>query len=326
MRAGEAAVPGDRGIDALAVGIDLDHDLGHQMADDFLAVLGRGGFGVPERRDVGGEPLDLGALLRGERDGFRLQEAVVVVGEFALATQGGVPVLFQRARHEAMLGIDRAITPLRVADLVGGALELLLPMTVEARAFALEVGDGLPTQFQCGRLQSVQDLFGQEIVERLGTQAMTNVRLEVKRVADAAVMRRALVQVTGPQPPAALGAVDEPGQQRFTVTRHAGAGHAGAIGVQPLLVGQVALPADVGREPVAQENIPVFVRLPVGRRVRHRFGGARHGSRTALAASAIGIGAGVDGTRQHVINEAERGATPLQLAGVRAGVRTVADP
>ena len=67
---------------------------------------------------------------------------------------------------------------------------------------------------------------------------------------------------------AAVAADDEAGEQRGAVARAPLGAGTGAMLAQALLICQIALPGDVGRQTIALQDLPLLHRDPVARRVR----------------------------------------------------------
>jgi hypothetical protein len=64
MLTGEAALPMYSNIYIFTVILHVDHDLFHQVPDNFLAILVSRADGVPQRGEIGGECLDARPFLR----------------------------------------------------------------------------------------------------------------------------------------------------------------------------------------------------------------------------------------------------------------------
>ncbi len=111
--------------DLLAVVDDRDDDPLHEQSHDGLALVVAGGLGGPEGGKIAGELADPRALL-GRQRGRLARHASRILGlELILRGQGGLPILFQGARHQPILRLDRAILPLGTRGFVTGALQAL---------------------------------------------------------------------------------------------------------------------------------------------------------------------------------------------------------
>ena len=119
----------------------------------------RGRLGrVPECRNVGGDRQDPTAFLLREPRRLFIQESIIFFLQIALCTQRLLPLLLQAPSHQAILGLDGLVLAFGTLDLIGGTLEPLLPVPVEALAFPLHVLDRLQAQLQGRRLQGPKDL------------------------------------------------------------------------------------------------------------------------------------------------------------------------
>ena len=162
----QAASPADRHVDPLGLSADAHGDPFHQEPDDRLPVLDRGAGGVPQPRQVTGprfDPLAVGGGRLSRRVGL---EPVILFLQTALFPQGLLPAPLQLAGHQAVLGLDGVVLASRALGLDPRPFQPLLPVLVQPLAFALQIGNGLKTQFQLGRLEDLQHLLGDQRLER----------------------------------------------------------------------------------------------------------------------------------------------------------------
>src|SRR5262249_32330804 len=98
--------------------------------------------------------------------------------------------------------------------------------------------------------------------------------------------------------PAAVAADDDAGQERGAVPRAPRRAPPGAVPLQALLIGQIPLPGDVGRQAIALQDLPLLHRHPVA-----HGGGLAGGRPDPLPGPApIGIGPGVDRAAEDVMD------------------------
>ena len=146
----------------------MDHDAIHHQADNLLAVSRCRLWCIPERRQVAGQGEDSSTLVVAEVRWLFLQKTIIFLCEIALIPHRFLPMSLQAVRHETILGLDGPILPFGTFRLIGGPLQAVLPVAVQAVALLVHVLDRFQAELQGGGLQSTQDLLGHEIVHRPG--------------------------------------------------------------------------------------------------------------------------------------------------------------
>src|SRR5271157_1551914 len=207
----QAASPADRHVDPLGWSADAHGDPFHQEPNDRLPVLDRGAGGMPQPRQVTGprfDPLAVGGGRLSRRVGL---EPVILFLQTALFPQGLLPAPLQLAGHQAVLGLDGVVLASRALGLDPRPFQPLLPVLVQPLAVALQIGNGLKTQLQLGRLENLQHLLGDQRLERAGGENLAERFAVFERSSLAPIIDRGSFGVVGDlHPPPAPAAIHRP--------------------------------------------------------------------------------------------------------------------
>ena len=111
-------------------------------------------------------------FLRARRRGPLTPVPFVLGLQARLLGQGLLPGAFERAGHQAVLGLDRVVLAPRPIDLVARPFQALLPVTLQRRAFGLEVGRDGEADLEGRRPHRLQDQLGHQRVERRGGERL----------------------------------------------------------------------------------------------------------------------------------------------------------
>src|SRR5271166_5583240 len=104
-----------------------------------LAIRCRRSRRLPQPRQLLRQGMDLVALASRQTRGLVAAEPGVFLLETTLLLQSLLPAPLQFPHHQAVLRFDRVVLPLRPLGLIAGALQLLLPVPVQPRAFLLDI-------------------------------------------------------------------------------------------------------------------------------------------------------------------------------------------
>ncbi len=241
------------------------------------------------------------------------QEAIVLFLQLALVPQRLFPPPFQLAGHQAVLGLDAVVLSSRMVGRDPGSLQALLPVLIQPLPLALEIGHGLDTQLQRSRLKGPQDFRGDQHLQRLARQALAHRLATLNRSTIAQIIDRLPLGVVGdPHPPPAPPARHQPAQQRRAAANHARCRGQAAVGSQPLLIGQVAVPSDVGGDLRRDHHLPLQPWHLDGAGA----GSARLLPPQILAGEPEGIAAGVVGMVENPVEGGPASRPPLELTRV----------
>ena len=131
-----AALPAQREMGGRLVAIDSDHDVFNKGAQQLLPVARRGRLGVPDDGQIGSEREETIALgLRNHPRPLSFAALQLSLGRLK-RTQAFLPVAFEAARHQPVIGVDGAIAALGVLRFVIGSLDPEPPLL--QRDFAID--------------------------------------------------------------------------------------------------------------------------------------------------------------------------------------------
>jgi hypothetical protein len=261
----------------------------------------------PRNREVNFGQI-LSTLVLAQARWLFLQKTIAFFRDIAPITQRLLPLSLQAASDETILRLNRLVLPFGAFRLIGGPLQALLPMAVQALTLLMHVLDRFQAQLQSGGLEGAQNLLGHEIVHHPGFEPAT--RRSLVLPPHTPIIGGRLAPIAGVHPPATGPAAEQARQQRL-----AGAGHPGRTGPravleQPLPVGLILFPCDIGWQAVPFEHQPL----------RHRYLAhlqlAAPGGRALVidAAPAVGIGPRIDRVMEHPAHRAWARQAPFQLA------------
>jgi hypothetical protein len=135
------------------VAIDLDRHLFDEGAEQLLPVARRGRWRVPDGGEIGSECEQTIALgLRDHPRSLFFAAFQLDLGRLNCA-QALLPVAFEAARHQPVVGIDSAITTLGALRLVIGSLDPELPLLQSGFAFDFQPLSGGKGGSKPNRLQ-----------------------------------------------------------------------------------------------------------------------------------------------------------------------------
>ena len=193
-------------------------------------------------------------FLRREMRRVLVQESVVFFPQIALCTQRILPLPLQAASHQAILGLDGLILPFGTLRPHRSPAPAVAPNGGAGVAFLLNVLDRLQAQFQGRRLQGPEDLLVTRSSTAAGREPATIGALELP--AHAPIIGGRTCSDSTLHAPATRPA-NQAGPSAAPRRREAPRGTGpGAVLEQPLLVGQVTLPRDIGRQAVPLEHLP----------------------------------------------------------------------
>src|SRR4051794_22829900 len=225
---GGAGVPAHADVYLVTVVFGQYGDVGDDGAQQPFAVLGAGGWVVPEPGQVGGEALQAVAVGQrrpavtgsGQR-GFRVGQG----GQF------GLPTRLQRACHQAIFRLDLGEGAFGPVGLVLGALH---------RQFGGAVRAGVPLLHLLGGVQGEGDLLarqgGQQQPGHRGVDGRGGHRTAALAAGGVAVPHAVVVGhlvaalIAGADPVAAVAAADDALTQRRALPRRGGGGGGGGGG------------------------------------------------------------------------------------------------
>src|SRR6516165_12776830 len=166
------------------------------------------------------------------------------------------------AVHNRGLGILRLTGPVLAGGpfgLVTGTLQTQLPVLHQRGAFPLHLRHGGQAGLQRRWLDGRQDLAGRQVIQYLTRQALTQGLSIVGRASAAAVPESGLpASIVSGHPPATPRTVQQSTQKGRSLARGAQRLVTCPVVRQALLVGLEALPADVGRQLVADQHQAVL--------------------------------------------------------------------
>ena len=137
-----AAAPAERELGAELSALHRDVDLFEQRAEQFLAIAVRRRWSSPDDPKIGTECVQSVALRRGQRPrAGGLAARQLRLGGGAVP-QALLPFRFQPASHEAILGLHRAIAPLRAVGCVPRAFHRQTPLRHRGVVLLFEVRFG----------------------------------------------------------------------------------------------------------------------------------------------------------------------------------------
>ena len=311
--AARAPCPRDGALYIFAVALDKDVNVFHQAADHGLPIAIGGGRGLPHGGDSRRCGRDLSPLLRLDVRGRVSEQACLRLLELLGVMQRRLPPLRQRGRDHTVRRVDGLIPPFRQVHLVLGPLPLLLPMLPQPRPFVLNIVPCLEAQLSGRWLQGPQALGGHTGVEDGCLDPIAGLWRGRDSMPD--TTRIGLVgPPRGDLHPTTTRATDEEArQQRYACAWRPHRVGAGLMLLEPLLVPQVVIPRDRGREMVLKQPRPLLQGppLPVVGSVAGR------GPLRINRAPAVGIGASIDGMVEPLGEGRQGGAPPLELAFLR---------
>ena len=261
---------------SVVVAVHADVDLLEQGAQQLLAVLVGGGRRRPHPVEVVAEGEDGLLLLR--REGFRARG--LSAGEFGLGVgqllQRGVPLGFQAAGDQPVVGVDGPVAALGSAGPVAGLFDLAAPLGQRGVVAVLELLGGGQAGLQRGRRERGQERLGDRGVDRGATDPQVPGAAALDQLAGAGAVvagrglgrarrsRRRACARSSRRWPGLAAARSPPGPRRCP----AGAPGAG-VGADAGLVGLVGVPVDEPAMVIGDEHLPLALRQPTAADAQH---------------------------------------------------------
>src|SRR5208282_3089034 len=258
------------------------------------------------------ESQDSSTLIFAELEWLFLQKTIIFFLKVAPLAQRFLPLSLQTARHQTILGLNRPVLPLGTLGFVAGPLQALLPVAVQLLTLLVNILDRLQTQLQSSGLEGTQDLLGHELVHYPSFESATRGAFILPPHTPIVGGRLALI--AGVHAPATGPADQQARQQRPAVARHPERTASRAVLEQPLQVGLVPFPRDIGRQAIALEH------QPLRHRDRARFDlAATRGCPFVIdTATSVGVGPRIDRMVQHPSEHSRSGQVPFQVAAPRS--------
>src|SRR3954471_3230802 len=210
--------------------------------------------------------------------------------------QRRIPPLLERARHQAVLGVDRIILALRQARVIARPLEAELPLPVDRPALVLQALERHQHRFDPGRLDRIQKGAADGLVDVAHRHGLA-LWLTIGVLSAAAVIARRALSVAHPHLPATTAAADQPGQQGRSVTRRTAALLREVVAIVGELpaVGPIGVEAQIGWVDVRHHDVPRLRREPP---IDEGWWIAGH---DLPLGAAVDEGAGIGGIDQHAV-------------------------
>src|ERR1700752_1906305 len=153
-RVERAALPAQREMGGRLVAIDLDCDVFDEGAQQLLPVARRGRLRVPDGGKIGAEREKTGSLDRRDNPRPLLLAPPQLKLSGLKPAQPLLPVAFEAARHQPVVGIDSAIAPLGALRFVIGSPAPEPPLLQRHFAFGFQPLSGGKSGGKAGRVPS----------------------------------------------------------------------------------------------------------------------------------------------------------------------------
>src|SRR5947209_664842 len=311
-----AALPAQREMGGRPVAIDLDRDVFDEGAQQLLPVARCGRWRVPDGGEIRSECEETIAL------GLRDYPRPLFFAAFQLdlgrlkCAQALLPVAFEAARHQPVVGIDSAIATLGALRSVIGSLDPEPPLLQNDFAFGFQPlsggkGGGKPSRLQgCdeGPSDGLVDLDTADI------EAIDAAVLDENLARAVVTWRGVATSIVGVQTATAMTTAGQPLQERAALPH--GAARLVRSGLciagDAFLVSLIGLPVNEARMMLRDEHLPCSAR-----EVSHALLAPAGGIEDDLVAgSAIDVSAGVDGVGEHLVDGGVARLDPSDLAAL----------
>ena len=278
------------------------HDLAQHDADDALARSGGRRRMVPGRLQIRAHPQQSPALLGAQDRRLPPAQLFQLRLQRAYGREGCLPTPLEFAGHEAVVGIDRVVSPTCPGRLIARLLECQLDLAPLLAGPLLAFGDRVHRRLDSERLQQAHDLRAHRRVDpqRAERDAGRGAGVVADRVAVVAADVALGAVVADEQPAPAMAAAHEPGEQRLAPAHRAARHHPLAVGVvgdQPL-VPLVLRPRQVALVVVDEQDRPLRPVLAVAS--QHALAAVL--DRGPAAGPAEGVSAGVHRVGEQVVH------------------------
>src|SRR2546421_6231911 len=311
-----AALPAQREMGGRPVAIDLDRDVFDEGAQQLLPVARCGRWRVPDGGEIGSECEETIAL------GLRDYPRPLFFAAFQLdlgrlkCAQALLPVAFEAARHQPVVGIDSAIATLGALRFVIGSLDPEPPLLQNDFAFGFQPlsggkGGGKPSRLQgCdeGPSDGLVDLDTADI------EAIDAAVLDENLARAVVTWRGVATTIVGVQTAAAMATAGQPLQKRaalpYGAARLVRSGL--CIAGDTFLVCLIGLPVNEAWMMLRDQHLP-FGAWEVSHALLALAGGIED---DLVAGSAIDVSAGVDGVGEHLVDGGVARLDPSDLAAL----------
>ena len=284
------------------------------MRSRLLAVLWRGRGRSPDGGEIGPEREQTVAL--GLRDyPWLLPFAALQFGLGGIERpQALLPFAFEAARHQPVVGVDGAVAAFGALRFVAGPLQPEPPLLQSGLAVAFEPFSGGECGGKPGRLQGEDEGAGDGLVDlnAADIEAIDAAALDQNLARTMVPRRRIATAIVGVQAAAAMAAAGEPLQEGAALPHGATRRSGPRVAGDPFPVGFIALPVDEARMMVRDQHLPLgtgqvsqALLAPAGG-IQDRF----------LAGLAIGVGAGIDGVGEDMVDGSVACLDPADLAAL----------
>src|SRR5215469_7103308 len=311
-----AALPPEREMGSRLVAIDLDRDVFDEGAQQFLPVARRGRWRVPDSGEIGSECEETIALgLRDHPRPLFFAAYQLDLGRLECA-QALLPVAFEAARHQPVVGIDSAVATLGALRFVIGSLEPEPPLLQSDFAFGFQPLGGGEGGGKPSRLQSSDEGPGDGLVDldAADIEATDTPVLDENLARAVVTWRGVATTIVGVQTATAMATAGQP-LQKCAALPHGAARLVRSglcIAGNALLVCLIGLPVNEARMMLRDQHLPFGAR-----QVSHALLASASGIEDDLVAgSAIDVSAGVDGVGEHVVDGGVARLDPSDLAAL----------
>ncbi|HEY8310510.1 MAG TPA: hypothetical protein VIG47_08135, partial [Gemmatimonadaceae bacterium] len=229
-----------------------------------------------------------------------------------------VPSLFQRACHQAILGLARVVLASRSLRLELRSFDPLVPLPSQLLALFLDGGGCGQTRLKSRRLQRRQHLLRDPSFDVRGRRGLAQGQSIIGPQRGTSIGRATRLRVAHVHAFAASPASNDARQQRRAAANGAGRTRPRPILRESLLIRLEAIPGNVGGEAVLQKHQTLFGRSTAGTTALRATGLLASWIRWPMA---VAISACINGMPQDVAKGLSTRLTPLQLSHVLAGLR-----
>src|SRR5437868_10725861 len=297
-----AALPAQREMGGRLVALDLDRDVFDEGAQQFLPVARRGRWRVPDGGEIGSECEETIAL------GLRDHPRPLFFAAFQLdlgrlkCAQALLPVAFEAARHQPIVGIDSAIAARGALRFVIGSLDPEPPLLQSDFAFGLQPLSGGKGGGQPSRLQGCDEGPSDGLVDldTADIEAIDAAVLDENLARAVVTWRGVATSIVGMQTATAMTTAGQPLRERAALPH--GAARLVRSGLciagDAFLVSLIGLPVNEARMMLRDQHLPFGAR-----EVSHALLAPAGGIEDDLVAgSAVDVRAGVDGVGKELVN------------------------
>src|SRR6266699_1930235 len=272
--------------------------------------------GVPDGRQIMGQPTDLLALRCREQQGGWFGQELVLSFQLFHLRQLLVPLPFQAPGHETVVGVDGFVATAGQVRFILRPLNLTLPLVIDLPGSGFHLVQCREGHFQMCRLDGLQNAGDHRLINAVSPHGLAGacgqLRMELMTFIH---QHRAIALIANAHASATGAAQDDPLQERRSLAYRSSVLFCspGPVVIELPLVVQKLLPGDVAGMGIQQDNGPIFLRETT----RSHFDPWLFSEQEA--ASEIGppidIGPGIQGTVQDVQHSLMAETTPDQFIG-----------